>query len=364
MRTFWQLVMANAKDIVRDKMSLFWFLAFPVLFIFLFGMIFSGGGTPSYDVGIVSNSGGPLSQAITAGLKAVPAFKVHTGTEEDELGALKKGNRSVVIKIPDVPATALAGAATSGEDVDILVYYDKTQQLASHILLPVVRQVLDEIERGITSAPRLFNVVTEPVQHARLKDIDYLLPGILAMAIMQLGLFGSLRAVSLREQKILKSLGATPLPRGLLLAAEVLVRIIMALVQTCAIIVIGHFAFDVNIVGNWLAVFGIVLLGAVTFVSMGYMLVSFARTEESGQGIIQVVQFPMMFLSGIFFPIDIMPSFLKPVINAMPLTYLGDLLRQVMVGAPPAFSVSTDLLVLGSWAVATLILAVKFWRWE
>ncbi|HHV62611.1 MAG TPA: ABC transporter permease [Firmicutes bacterium] len=364
MMTFWQLVTANAKDIVRDRMSLFWFLIFPVLFILLFGTIFSGGGTPSYDVGIACSTDGPLARAISAGLRAVPAFKVHTGTEVEELAALKKGGRSVVIKVPEsLPTAALVGAAPGGA-AKIYVYYDKTQQVTSQVLLPVVRQVLDEIERGITGAPRIFDVVDQPVQHARLKDIDYLLPGILAMALMQLGLFGSLRAVSLREQKILKSLGATPLPRSLLLAAEVVVRMIMALVQTCAIVVIGHLVFDVNIIGSWLEVFGIVLLGAVTFVSMGYMLVSFAKTEESGQGIIQVVQFPMMFLSGIFFPIDFMPSFLRSIINAMPLTYLGDLLRQVMVGAPPAFSIYTDLLVLACWAVATLILAVKFWRWE
>ncbi len=102
----------------------------------------------------------------------------------------------------------------------------------------------------------------------------------------------------------------------------------------------------------------------MTFISLGFMLINFARTPESGQGIIQVVQFPMMFLSGIFFPIEFMPDYIKPVVKAIPLTYLGDALRQVMVGAVPEHSMQTNLLVLSSWLIVTFLVAVKFWRWE
>ena len=109
------------------------------------------------------------------------------------------------------------------------------KQISSQVLLPVARQVFDEVERRMTGRPRIFEIVAEPVQRAKLRDVDFLLPGILAMALMQLGLFGSLRVVSLREQKILKSLGATPLPRGLLIGAEVVMRILMAMLQACVI---------------------------------------------------------------------------------------------------------------------------------
>lgn len=361
MKTFWQLVAASVKDIGRDKMSLFWFLLFPVLFILLFGAIFSNEGNPSYEVGIVSESANPLSEGVSAGIRAVPVFKVHAGTRDDELDALKKGKRSLVVDVSSLSPEAMISSIVPPK---VYVYYDKTQTTAQQVLLPVIRQVFDEIERHITGRPRMFEVVTEPVQRTAMRMIDFLLPGVLAMALMQLGLFGSLRAVSLREQKILKSLGATPLPRGLLLVSEVLVRMVMALIQTFAIVLIGYLVFKVNVLGSWFAVLGIVLLGALTFVSMGYMLASFPKTEEAGVGLVQLVQFPMMFLSGIFFPVDIMPSFLRPVVTAMPLTYLADLLRQVMVGAPPLHSVSTNLAVLGGWTIATLILAVRFWRWE
>ena len=184
------------------------------------------------------------------------------------------------------------------------------------------------------------------------------------MSLMQLGLFGGLQFLSLREKGIIRGLGVTPLPRSVLLSSEILLRLIMALVQTFIIIFIGKIVFDVQIVGNLLQVAGIVILGALTFISFGYMLISFANSEESGQGLFQVVQFPMMFLSGIFFPINIMPDYIKPVVKAIPLTYLGDALRQTMVGASAEYAMQTNILVLLGWLLATMLISVKLWRWE
>jgi ABC-2 type transport system permease protein len=138
----------------------------------------------------------------------------------------------------------------------------------------------------------------------------------------------------------------------------------MALVQTFLIIFIGQTVFKVKIIGSIINVTGLVIRGALTFISLGYMLISFAKSTEGGQGIIQVTQFPMMFLSGIFFPVEIMPDYIKPVVKAIPLTYLGDALRQIMVGASPQHSMQTNIMVLVAWLFVTLILGIKFWKWE
>ncbi len=361
MKAFAQLVLASLKDLFRDRMSLFWFLVFPVIFIFFFGMLFSNESTTTYNIGVICQSDAPLSQGILAGIKEVPIFNVTTSSKEEELKALNEGQRILVIEIPPL-STAIIG--DENNDAEVYVYYDKSKQSNEQILIPIVRQIMDEIERRVTGRLKLFTIVTEPIQGEEQRMIDFILPGILSMALMQLGLFGSLRVVSLREQKILKNLGATPLSRNVLIAAEVLVRMLMALIQTAAIILIGHVVFDVTMAANWLVVLGAVLLGSATFVGIGYMLVSFIKTEESGVGLIQLVQFPMMFLSGVFFPLELIPSFMRPIVNIIPLTYLADLLRQIMVNALPSYSISTDILVLMSWAVITPILAAKFWKWE
>lgn len=360
MKTFAELFVANVKELVRDRMAIFWFLVFPVIFILIFGAVFANEGSSSFDVGLVAESQDPVAEQISRALGSIASFKIHQGTRDQELNALTKGDRRAVIVIPE----EVGPAVTSGQPAQIPVYYDASQQASGQVLVPVIAQVLDGIERGITHRPQIFRVQPQAVQPKELRTIDYLLPGILAMALMQLGIFGALHLVSLREQKILKSLGTTPLPRWTLLGAEISVRFLMALVQTLTIVVIGYLVFHVTVIGSWLKVLGIVVLGAATFVSLGYLLVSLCKTEESAVGLANVVQFPMMFLSGIFFPVEFMPAFLKPVLKAMPLTYLGDALRQVMVEATPLYSLPTDLLVLVAWAVATLVVAVRFWKWE
>ena len=85
--------------------------------------------------------------------------------------------------------------------------------------------------------------------------------------------------------------------------------------------------------GNWFLLVGISIMGTLTFLAMGYMLSAFAKTQETIMPLLMVVQFPMMFLSGIFFPVEIVPGFMRPIMNAIPLTYLGDSLRQVMVNS-------------------------------
>jgi ABC-2 type transport system permease protein len=94
------------------------------------------------------------------------------------------------------------------------------------------------------------------------------------------------------------------------------------------------------------------------------MLITFANSMESGRGIVQVVQFPMLFLSGVFFPIEFVPDYIRPIVKFLPLTYLGNALREVMVGIPSQVSMRTNIVVLIVWSLVTVIITVKFWKWE
>ena len=148
----------------------------------------------------------------------------------------------------------------------------------------------------------------------------------------------------------------------MLLGSEILVRVLLSLFQTLLIIIIGRLVFDVHITGPWYQVIGTVLLGSVTFISLGYLLSSFAKSEESGIGLVQLVQFPMMFFAGIFFPTEFMPDFLQPLVKVIPLTYLGDLLRNAMVSMPsPIRSYESGGLVCCHWLVVG---AALLWRWN
>ncbi|HHX77778.1 MAG TPA: ABC transporter permease, partial [Firmicutes bacterium] len=193
MKVFNLLFVATLKDMVRDKMTIFWFLMFPVIFTVLFGFIFSGEmDNLEFDLGVVVEKENGFTDNIVEALAGVPVFKLHQGELEDELTLLKEGERSMVVVLP---AAAANPAAIPGE-VEIPVYYDQTQLATNQILLSVLGEIFAESERQLQQRPRLFNLKPQPVQAEVLKNIDFLIPGILAMALMQLGLFGSLRLVS------------------------------------------------------------------------------------------------------------------------------------------------------------------------
>lgn len=360
MKLFKEMFFANIKELIRDREGLFWLIAFPIIFIFIFGIVFSGTDEVNVDIGIIADTQNNLVNQIVENIDGITAFNVFQGTKEAELAALQKGKRSLVIELPDIDYLEV----TSGQTYMIPVHYDASETETNQVLLPVIDQVFSKIDDLLTGKKRIFEIKPQPVQSIELSNFDYILPGILAMSLMQLGLFGSLQFLSLRERKIIRGLGVTPLPKGTIIWSEVIVRLLVALLQTSLIILIGKTIFKVTIVGSIFSVAGVVIIGSLTFISMGFMLISFSKTIEAGRGLIQVIQFPMMFLSGIFFPIAIMPKYIQPIIKAIPLTYLGDALRQVMLGTGGSYSMMTNLGILTAWLVVTMIIAVKFWKWE
>ena len=381
MSAFVTLTAANIRSFVRDRTALFWTFAFPVIFILLFGAIFSGGGTPSYNVGWVDQDGTAASALLRDGFAGVPLLKLKDGSLSASLDAMRKGSLNGVVVVPKgygaaiaaahgssgagAGATAAAGPIAAGPGtVPLDVYTDPSQQTSSATIRQVVAQVVSTTNLALLGGSPILATVDRSLQTQDLSNAAFLVPGILGMALMQLGVFGAVPLVAQREKLILKRLGATPLPRWTLVGSNVVLRLLIGIGQAVLILGIGVAVFGVTVLGAlWLMV-ATVVLGALTFISIGYVVASFARTEDAANGIVQVIQFPMMFLSGVFFPIEIMPSLLRPVAAVLPLTYLGDALRQVMVGGSPYAPLPLDLGILAAWFVVCLAISARFFRWE
>ena len=212
--------------------------------------------------------------------------------------------------------------------------------------------------------PPLVVPVPETVQTENLNFISYFVPSMLGLSVMQVGIFAAIPLVADREKGILKRLAATPLRRWQLVGSNVMMRLLIALAQTIIIVAVGTLAFGVEIVGSMVVTFAFVVLGAVTFLALGYVIASFATTEDSANGMTSMIQFPMMFLSGAFFPIDQMPQFLQAVARIIPLTYLADALRQVMVGGAPFAPLWVCVAVLVGWLVVCFGIASRKFRWQ
>jgi len=358
----WPLTVANVKSFYRDRASLFWTFAFPIIFVVLFGSIFSGRAT-TFNLGWVDEDRSPASQQLREAFAGVSILAL---TDADQAAALDEMNEGTLDAVLVVPAGLgeQMTPARSGPPFQLVLYTDPSQQTASTTVAQVVSQVVGGINLVVAGVPPALGVTMQALQTQDISAAAYFVPSILGMALMQLGVFAAIPLVAQREKGILKRLNATPLSRATLVTSNVLMRLAIAILQTVLIVGIGVVAFGVTVVGNLVVVAGFIVLGAVTFLAIGYLIASYARTEESANALTSVVQFPLMFLSGIFFPIDFMPEWLQPVAAIMPLTYLGDALRQTMVGGAAYAPLPIDALVLGAWVVVCSLLSARFFRWQ
>jgi ABC-2 type transport system permease protein len=354
------LTVANIKSFTRDRAALFWTLAFPLIFVILFGSIFSGGNR-AWTIGFVDLDQTPASAALETALGSIPDVKLVEGTETDLLARMKKGEVSPVIVVPSGYAETIAAKRAPAA---VTVYTDPTQSAADAQTRQLVGFVLSAVNQAATGQPPAVEPTFQPVQTNELTFISYLVPSILGMSLMQVGIFAAVPLVADRQKLILKRLQATPLRRWQLVGSNVLMRLLIAVVQTAIIVGVGSAAYHVQIAGSWLLIGALVLLGSVTFIALGYVIASFAPTEEAANGMTSVIQFPLMFLSGTFFPIDAMPDALKTVARALPLTYLGDALRQVMVDGTPFSPLWVCFAVLAGWLVVCFGIAARFFRWQ
>jgi ABC-2 type transport system permease protein len=360
MRTLLLLTVANIRSLVRDRAALFWTFFFPVMFVFLFGWIFSGTGNSKVAVGFVDEDNSMMSATLQQDFAKVDLLSLRTGSLEAEKSAMRDGDISAIIYIPKGTGAAMLAR----QPASIQLFVDPSQTQTTQVVQQIVGQVANYTNLGLVGATAVLQVQQQTINSSNISTVAYLVPSILAMALMQLGVFAAIPLVQQREKGILKRIGATPLARWKLVGSNILLRLIVAIVDAVVILGIGLIFFDVKILGSLLAVAGMVLLGAGMFLALGFFLASFLKTEEQAQGVVQVVQMPLMFLSGIFFPFTFMPDFLQTIARFLPLTYLGDGLRQIMVQGTPVAPLSTDIAILAGWLVVCLGISVRFFRWE
>ena len=354
------LTVANIKSFVRDRAAMFWTLAFPLIFIFLFGAIFSGGDS-SRDIGFADADTSSESASLRSAFGQAPNIELVDGTEDELTTRMRAGELAAVIVVPAGYGDDVADGAAPAT---VTVYTDPSQSAADGATRQLVGFVIAAVNQAASGEPPAVIPAFESVQTNDLNFISYLVPSILGMSVMQLGVFAAVPLVADRQKLILKRLQATPLRRWQLVGSNVIMRLLIAIVQTVIIVGVGSLVFGVEISGNWLLIAALVVLGSLAFIALGYVIGSFATTEEAANGMTSVVQFPLMFLSGTFFPIDAMPDALRAVARAMPLTYLGDGLRQVMVDGTPFSPLWVCFAVLIGWLVVCFGIAARFFRWQ
>jgi ABC-type multidrug transport system permease subunit len=194
--------------------------------------------------------------------------------------------------------------------------------------------------------------------------IDFLIPGLLGMNLMNSGMWGiGFALVDMRQRKLLKRFVGTPMRRGDFLLALASSRLILMIIEVGLLLAFGALFFHMRIMGSIAAIALIAGIGSLTFGGVGLLTASRAQKIESVSGLINLVMMPMWIFSGVFFSYERFPAVIHPLIKALPLTALNDALRASILEGTPILHQWPRLLIMVLWGGISFVLALKWFRW-
>ncbi len=351
---------ASFRSITRSPSAVVFTLAFPLIFILVFGFI--GGGKISVDVGITNDS--DTANVVYRALQHVDVVRLQKNQTPATMSAkLEKGDLDAIINIQKSHDAATRAPYT------VTITDNKASLEKSNILKSILNNVFYQIYQHQPGALPPVAVLNETtVQSREYKTIDFILPGQLGFSLLSTGVFGTAFVfLSLRQTLVIKRFFATPVKRSSIVIGEALARIVFSLVGALFIILIGHFAFGFTLVHGVITVLNLLVLcviGLVVFMGFGFVVSGIAKNESSIPPISNIITLPQFLLSGTFFSINAFPKWLQPISRALPLTYLNDAMRKVAFDGASLFNLGPQLLVLAIWLVIIYTAAVKTFKWE
>ena len=363
MGLWWALFMASVKMFVRNRTALFFSLFLPLVIMLIFGVLNFEGST-TVSLGVVDEAENEASAALIDGLAEYDYLEISEGDRDAELTALEEGDRGYVLVIPaefELPPEGETGLVAYASTSD-----PSQAQVGQGLLQQAVGGAIGSASGAPVSPDAGFTapVTFESVESRDLGYIDFLVPGIVGMTVMQLGLFGvAFGFVQLKRTGALRRLFATPTPPAYFLSAQVASRLVLGYVQVAILIGIG-ILFGLQMFGSWLVLAVITGLALLIFLAVGFAIAGWAKNEDQAAPVANLISLPMLFLSGVFFPRDAMPEFLRNITQFMPLTYVNEALRGVVNEGAGLADLGPQLLGMGIWAVITFVIAVRLFKWE
>jgi ABC-2 type transport system permease protein len=368
---------------IRNGAALFFGIIFPVILIALFGAIFAGGGSGQVTVYVQNKDTGPF---------AVPQMNIAAQFVQAINGTLPNGvtiSQSWPLKVPDlvdpsenftkyladhsasdgiiIPENFSASYLT-GKPENITVYGNPTSS-TNGIILGTVEGVASSFnlnyfqQKYNDTTPAIISITTATVNTQQTKYIDFLIPGLIGFSILVSPMFAMVNITSeYKKTKLFKQLSLTPLHKMEWLASKVIWYIILSVISFMLLVAVGVFAFGAHItLSPWLIPF--LILGPMLFSSLGMLVGTISKSVESASVLGNIITFPMMFLSGTFFPLSTMPQYLQDFAHVLPLFYVVEGLNNVMVYG----NITAALLDIGLLAIITVVFfvaAAKLFKWR
>ncbi len=360
-RAMLAITKASLKSILRSPSAVVFSLAFPLIFILVFGFI-GGGGKVSFKISVDKQS--DTLNPVFGAIKSVPGITIINKPENEVREDLEKGRITAVLDIQKNTTAAppyIINLKTS-EAVN-------PQNL--QVLKSILNSIVANINKGTYPQAPTFASINEDVQKIpgrTYRTIDFILPGQLGFSLLSAGVFGvAFLFYNLRQQLVLKRFYATPIQRPYIILGEALSRVIFQLTTAIIIIGIGHFAFHYTLVHGFVTFLEIMVLSflaLIVFMGFGFVVSGLAKNESMIPPVANTVTLPQFLLAGTFFSIDVFPAWLQPLCRVLPLTHFNDAMRKIAFEGAHLNDCFTQIGVLALWGLVVYAVAVKVFKWE
>jgi ABC-2 type transport system permease protein len=339
------LLMARMLELKREPEVVFWVFVFPLLLALGLGIAFRNKPADAVPVAIVEGPGAADAQALLTRSPQHDLFKTQILDAEAAHKAFRLGKFDLVIE-PDGKG-------------GVTYRYDPARPESV-----LARTETNEALQAAAGQKDIVSTKVETSSEPGSRYIDFLIPGLLGMNLMNSGMWGiGFALVDMRQRKLLKRFVGTPMRRGHFLLALASSRLILMIIEVGLLLAFGVLFFHMRVLGSIAAIALIAGVGSLTFGGVGLLTASRAQKIESVSGLINLVMMPMWIFSGVFFSYERFPAVIHPLIKALPLTALNDALRASILEGTPILHQWPRLLVMVIWGGLSFVLALKWFRW-
>jgi len=356
---------SSTRRFFRDRLALFFTVVFPLIFLFVFGSLNSGGGNVSFNVAIINHSKSQFATDFVKQSQDSKILKVNNDiTTLDQ--AKEKMSRSEIdatIVLPENFGTVQNGQAYPSGQAEVI--YTENNQSSASALTSVLNAEFKGINDKLVTTVTPFTVKDTQLNEKSLSAFDYTFAGLLGFSLIGMGIFGPVNVFpELKKMGILRRLSTTPLRVWQYFLATVIGQAAIGIVSFATLFLVAIVFFHLHVVGNWFELTAFLLLGMVTILGIGLALGGWAKNERQAAPLANIIVFPMMFLSGTFFPRFLMPEWLQHISAFLPLTPIIDGIRLIATEGKHFIDILPQIGLTGAWLIVIYIIAFKVFRWE
>jgi ABC-2 type transport system permease protein len=370
-------------DFWKAKLLVGTFMLMPILMMAMFGSMFpstTGAANPyrNAPMAMVVEDDGSLAIQVADQFKEIASstglFKVQDFPNfRSARDGILTGSIKGVVVIPE----GFTAALNSNRQATVLITVDDTNPQMGSVIYgeadAIVKMISDGLGRAILSKMGYTgdpSFIQEPVGVERLNLIgtatntfQFLAPGFMALTVVMGGLSGLASAIAReKEQGTMDGIMVAPISRDAIVGGKMLSQTVRGMIQGFLILGLSMLLFGVKVYGSPLLMVVVMLLGVASFAGIGIIATSVAPEQETATMMMMLLQFPMMFLSGILFPMDQLPNWLQWIGKALPLYYAADALRKVIVLSASLNQILMDVMVLVLYSLTTLGIAIPIFR--